>query len=171
MHLVQIFVKNPGKSITLSGALWLLMAVVGYSLTDISVKQLINCIEAETGKGVLSIFIAMSISYFYLGIFSLLVLLFARSIKLKHLKPALTFSCWWFVAMLLLFACFGLIGPLFGNIVQSGRGIIAVIIGAVIAKFGWSEHEERLARSVLIRRIASALLITCAIILFALAKQ
>ncbi len=160
-----------GKSITLSGALWLLGAVVGYSLSDINIKQLINCIEAEAGKRGLAIFTAASISYFYLGIFSLLVLLFARSIKLKHLKPALTFSCWWFAAMLLLFACFGLLGPLFGNIVQSGRGIIAVIIGAVIARFAWSEHEEKLARSVLIRRIAAALLITCSIILFALAKR
>ena len=160
-----------GKSITLSGSLWLLLAVVGYSLADISIKQLINCINNEIGEGVLTIFLAMSLSYFYLGLFSLLVILFPCSVKFKHLKPALKFSCCWFVAMFLLFACFGLIGPLFGNIVQSGRGIIAVIIGAVIAKFGWSEHEERLARSILIRRIAAALLITCAIILFSIAKQ
>lgn len=160
-----------GKSIKLSGALWLLGAVVGYSLSDISIKLLISSFETESGNRILAIFIAASIAYFYLGIFSLFVILFTRSVKLKHLKPALPFSCLWFAAMLFLFACFGLIGPLFGNIVQSGRGIIAVILGALIAKFGWSEHEKKLPHSILIRRIMAALLITGAIILFALAKQ
>jgi len=160
-----------GKSIPRDGALWLLGAIVGYSLSDIYIKQLINCIEVETGQGVLTIIIAASVAYFYLGIFSLLVILSVRSVKLKHLKPALVFSSWWFAAILLLFACFGLIGPLFGNLVQSGRGIIAVILGALIAKFAWSEHEEKLPRSVLIRRIAAALLISGAIVLFALTKK
>jgi drug/metabolite transporter (DMT)-like permease len=160
-----------GKSIPLSGGLYLLGAVVGYSLSDISIRQLINCIEVQTGKGVLAVLIAACVSYFYLGIFSLLTILLFRSVKLKHLKPAIGFSCWWFTAMLFLFACFGFIGPLFGNIVQSGRGIIAVILGAVIAKFAWSEHEEKLPRSVLIKRISAASLITCAIIIFALAQK
>ena len=160
-----------GKSIPLSSALYLLMAIVGYSLSDISIKQLINCIKVQTGEGTLTILIAASVSYFYLGIFSLLVILFTPSVKIKHLKPAIAFSCWWFAAMLFLFACFGLIGPLFGNIVQSARGIIAVLLGAAIAKFAWSEHEEKLARPVLIRRIAAALLITCSIVIFALAKK
>lgn len=160
-----------GRSIPLSSVLYLLGAVVGYSLSDISIKQLINCIEIQTGQGALTILISASLSYFYLGIFSLLIFLFSSSVKTKHLKPALAFSCWWFAAMLVLFACFGLIGPLFGNIIQSTRGIIAVILGALIAKFAWSEHEEKLSRSVFIRRIAAASLITCAIMIFALAKK
>ena len=160
-----------GKSISLSGVVWLLGAIVGYSLSDISIKQLISCIEIEAGQGVLPILIAASAAYFYLGIFSVLIILFTRSVKAKHLKPALVFSCWWFTAMLLLFACFGLIGPLFGNLVQSGRGIIAVVLGALIAKFGWSEHEKKLPGSVLIRRIAAALLIVGSIVLFALTKK
>ena len=160
-----------GKSIPLPGVLYLLGAVTGYSLSDISIKQLIDCIKVQTGGGALTVLTAASISYVYIGIFSLLVTLSTRSIKIKHLKPAVGFSCWWFAAMLFLFACFGLIGPLLGNIVQSMRGIIAVILGALIAKFAWSEHEEKLARPVLIRRIAAASLITCAIIIFALAEK
>ena len=160
-----------GKSIPLVSVLYLLAAVVGYSLSDISIKQLINCIEVQSGEGTISILTAASLSYFYLGLFSLFIILFTPSVKIKHLKPAIAFSCWWFSAMLFLFACFGLIGPLFGNIIQSTRGIIAVILGALIAKFEWSGHEEKLAHSVLIRRIAAALLISCSIIIFALAKQ
>lgn len=160
-----------GKSIPMSGVLYLLGAVIGYSLSDISIKQLIDCIRIQTGGGPLTVLVAASLAYVYIGLFSLLVILFTRTVKIKHLKPAVGFSCWWFAAMLFLFASFGIIGPLFGNIVQSMRGIIAVILGAVIAKFAWSEHEEKLARPILIRRITAASLITCAIIIFALAKK
>lgn len=159
-----------GKAIPVKGILWLLAAVVGYALSDISIKMLIDRITVTAGKGVLAMFIAATTSYFALGVFSLLVLLFVPQVKKKHLKPAIPFSCLWFSAMLFLFACFGLIGPLFGNIVQSGRGIMAVIIGVLIAKFGWSEYEEKLPRSILIRRIAAAMMITGAIILFAMGK-
>jgi len=160
-----------GKSIPFPSVLYLLGAVVGYSLSDINIKLFIDCFEVQSGERAISILIAASLSYFYLGLFSLLIILFVRSVKIKHLKPALAFSCWWFVAMLFLFACFGFIGPLFGNIIQSTRGIIAVILGAIIAKFAWSEHEEKLSRSILIRRIASALLISCAIVIYVLAKK
>jgi drug/metabolite transporter (DMT)-like permease len=159
-----------GKSIPLSGALWLIGAVAGYSLSDICIKELIDRIQEGTGKNSEAVFLAASTSYCFLGIVSVPVIISCRSMKIKLLKPALPFSCFWFAAMLFLFACFGYIGPLFGNIVQSGRGIIAVVIGALIAKFGWSEYEEKLPRSLLVRRIAAAMLITGAIILFALSK-
>ena len=159
-----------GKSIPLAGIVWLLGAVVGYSLSDISIKELIDCVQTENGKGVFSILVAASVSYFYLGIFSLVVMLFTKKVKLKHFKPAICFSCFWFAAMLLLFACFGLIGPLFGNLVQAGRGIMAVILGVVVANLGWSEHEEKISTKLLILRIIAAMLVTGSIILFAVAK-
>ena len=159
-----------GKAIPTKSVLWLLAAVIGYALSDMSIKLLIDRIAVTAGQGVLAMFIAATTSYFYLGVFSLVMVLFIPQVKVKHLKPAVPFSCLWFSAMLFLFACFGFIGPLFGNIVQSGRGIMAVVIGALIAKFGWSEYEEKLPRSILVRRIAAAMMITGAIILFAVAK-
>ncbi|MFA6714903.1 MAG: DMT family transporter [Victivallaceae bacterium] len=158
-----------GKSIPLPAVLWVVCAVVGYSLSDINIKKLIECIELENGKGLFSIITAASLAYFYLGIFSLLVMPFMRSMKIRHLKPALPFSCFWFAAMLFLFTSFALIGPLFGNIVQSVRGIMAVILGAALAKLHWTEYEEKLPYSMLFRRIAAALLICVSIVVFALA--
>ena len=160
-----------GKSIPFKCVLYLFGAIICYSLSDINIKLLINCLAPENAIGAVTIIIAASLSYFYLGIFSLLVFFLSPSIKTKHLKPAITFSCLWFAAMLFLFACFGLIGPLFGNLVQSGRGIIAVVLGALIAKFGWSEHEEKLPHSFLARRIAAALLITASIVIFSMTQK
>jgi drug/metabolite transporter (DMT)-like permease len=169
--LVGALMSNwSGKSIPLASALWLLGAVAGYSLSDISIKGLIDKLTTENTTTVQAVFLAASTSYCFLGIVSVPIIIFSRSMKIKLLKPALPFSCIWFASMLFLFSCFGQIGPLFGNIVQSGRGIIAVVIGALIAKFGWSEHEEKLSHSLLFRRIAAAMMITGAIILFALSK-
>ncbi len=159
-----------GKSIPPAGALWLSATVISYSLTDISIKQLINGIENAGTKGLPAFFLAGGLTYFYLGIFSLLVMSAGRSVKLKHLKPALPFAVCWFGAMLLLFICFGLIGPLLGNIVQSGRGILSVIIGAALAGFGWTEYEEKLPRRIFLWRLTAALLITVSIVMFVLAK-
>ncbi|MDD5728978.1 MAG: hypothetical protein PHV59_10480, partial [Victivallales bacterium] len=112
------------------------------------------------------VFMAVAVAYFYVGIFSLPLVLFFRLLKWKHLKPALPFSCCWFGGMLLLYACFWLIGPLLGNIVQSTRGTVAVILGALFARFGWMEYEQHLPHSLLARRIVATLLITAAIILY-----
>lgn len=158
-----------GKSISLAGTLWILGAVIGYSLCDIGTKKLIECVELENGKSISSMVTAASLAYFYLGVFSLMVMLFTPTVKIKHLKPALPFTCLWFGMIVFLFICFGFIGPLFGNIVQSGRGVIAVILGAVLAKFHWTEHEEKLPYPILLRRIAAALLICLSIVIFALA--
>ena len=158
-----------GESIPSEGGVWLLATLVSYSLTDICIKQLINCIENAANKGFFAFIIAASLAYFFLGIFSLLMIIITRTVKLKHLKPALPFAGWWFGTMLFLFVCFGLIGPLFGNIVQSGRGILAVIIGAIVARCGWTEYEKRLPRWIFLGRLFAALLITVSIIMFALA--
>jgi len=159
-----------GKSIPLAGLWWLLAAVLGYSLTDINIKLLIDSIEHVTGKDISAVFIAASLTYFCLGVFSLVIIMVTRTVKPPQLKPALPFAGWWFGTMLLLFACFSLIGPLLGNIVQSTRGIMAVVLGAALAGLGWTKYEEKLPRRVLFGRLAAALLITAAIIMFILAK-
>lgn len=160
-----------GQRIPLAGLLWLGTTIVSYSLNDISIKLLIDDIERAIGKGVSALFLAFGLTYFSVGLFSLIAAAVFRSIKPIHLKPALPFACWWFGAMLFLFACFGQIGPLLGNIVQSGRGIIAVIIGAVFARYSWTAYEEKLSRRILIGRLIAAFLITISIIVFVLPKS
>jgi len=54
----------------------------------------------------------------------------------------------------------------FGNILQSTRGIMAVVAGAALAHLGWHDLEERVDRATLIRRFAAAVLMTAAVCLF-----
>ena len=70
------------------------------------------------------------------------------------------FAVCWLIAMLFLFTCFGRVGTVNGNIIQSSRGIIAILLGALLAKLGFTELEEKVDWQVFVRRlIAGALMI------------
>jgi drug/metabolite transporter (DMT)-like permease len=74
----------------------------------------------------------------------------------------------WLASMAGLYICFGLVGPVFGNILQSTRGIMAVGLGALLAHLGWHELEQRVDRQTLIRRLVAAAMMTAAIAFYAL---
>ncbi len=158
-----------GGSIPVKSAMLILVACCGFSLSDTYIKILIDSLGYE------NIFFGASmagvVSYVFAGICSIPMLFIVPGISFRQLKPAMPFSICWFVAMLLLFSCFGLIGPVFGNIIQSSRGIISVIIGAIVAGYGFSTLETRLNPGLLGRRIIAAALISAAVILFILGGQ
>ena len=68
--------------------------------------------------------------------------------------------------MLFLYACFALIGTVNGNIVQSTRGIIAILIGAALSKLGFNELEEKITLNIFIRRIIAGAMMILAIVAF-----
>ena len=65
-----------------------------------------------------------------------------------------------------LYICFGLIGVVFGNIVQSTRGLFSIVIGASLAHAGWHGLETQVDRRTLTRRLLAAALMTAAIALY-----
>ena len=79
---------------------------------------------------------------------------------------ALQYAAAWLGSMVALYACFGTVGVVFGNILQSTRGIMAVVAGALLAQLGWHDLEDRVDRATLLRRLAAAGLMTAAITLF-----
>lgn len=83
-------------------------------------------------------------------------------------RAAAAYACTWLVAMAALYACFALVGAVFGNVVQSTRGIMSVVIGATLAQLGWHELEQKVDRATLVRRIGAASLMTAAIAVYVL---
>ena len=77
--------------------------------------------------------------------------------------PSLQYSLVWLAAMITLYACLGQVGAVFGNILQSTRGVMSVVIGAALAQAGCHDLEERVDRATLLKRIAAAMLMTAAI--------
>ena len=68
--------------------------------------------------------------------------------------------------MILLYFCFAEIGALFGNIVQSMRGLFSIVLGLLLANIGMTDIERRTGAGVVFRRIAGALAMTAAIALY-----
>lgn len=82
--------------------------------------------------------------------------------------PAAQYAAAWLGGMMALYACFGAVGVVFGNILQSTRGIMAVGIGAVLAHLGWHDLEQKVDRGTLLRRLIAAALMTAAIAIYAM---
>ena len=155
-----------GGTIPISAIIWIVTACTFYSLSDINIKALVDLFgQKELFNSAL---LAASLNYIICGIVALIFFfIIPNPQRWKHFKPALPFACFWFAGMLCLFGCFGSIGPVFGNIIQSSRGIISVIIGFAVAKAGHHHLESTTAGHLVIKRIIAAILMLLAVAMFA----
>jgi drug/metabolite transporter (DMT)-like permease len=148
---------------------WVLTACGGYSLSDLCIKALADPFVAELGlfQGCL---ISASLSYILAGLAGTGLALARPRAPFRVWLGAAPFAVAWFTAMLFLFACFAAIGVVYGNIVQSTRGVLSVALGSAVAAAGFVHLEERVSRGLLIRRLTAALLMALAIALFHLGR-
>lgn len=161
-----IMLNWSGGRIPWRGIMWILLACISYSLSDMNIKITIDRVAAgDTGLVIRSLFSAC-LSYIICGAIGTATLMFIPRPTLKMCTAALPFSVAWFGGMLFLFTSFGSIGPVFGNIVQSSRGLISIILGALIAMAGFPEIEKRVSRGVFMRRVFAGALMLAAIALF-----
>lgn len=142
-----------------------LLACVSYCFSDLCIKVLV---DHFVFLGILrgAVF-ATALSYIVCGAVGAVVVV----IRPKHSTQdtwlyALPFAASWFIAMIFLFSCFGLIGVVFGNILQSTRGIFSIVLGFMIAHIGFEALESKPTHRVVVQRMLAALLMTAAVVLF-----
>lgn len=164
--LAAWLLNEVGGRIPERSIMWVLGACVGYSFSDLNIRALVRCFS-EAGLVRASLF-SVCLSYTLCGSAGLLLLVFLPRTCRRMWWYALGFGAAWFAAMVFLFACFGCIDVVFGNIVQSTRGVISIGIGAAVAALGWVHVERRVRPSVIFRRALAAILMIVAIALFSL---
>lgn len=153
-----------GREMTVKNWMWVLLACLCYSLSDLSIKVLIGRFE---NMGLFHASVLCScLCYFSCGIAACGALLFLPRPPLSKWKASFPFALSWFTGMLFLFACFGSIGVVFGNIVQSTRGLISILMGSYVAARGYEHIEEKVRPRVIIVRFCAGLLMIAAIALF-----
>ena len=116
--------------------------------------------------------LATSLGYFVCGVFAAILFLLPaarRGMRIDWLHAA-PFAASWFIAMILLYACFAELNVVFGNVIQSTRGLISVVIGAHIAGLGMVHLEQAQGRKVLFRKLLAAVMMSAAISLFVLSR-
>jgi len=147
--------RIPARSLALLG-----MTILGYCLSDLSIGVLMKRLAAVEPSPAM---VGTSLTYL-LCAGATLPFIFRRDLWRPAIwQRAAPYAAAWFAAMCLLYACFGLIGVVFGNIVQSTRGVMSVAIGWLIAHIGHTHLESHVARDVFWRRVIGALLMMAAV--------
>lgn len=159
--------NNAGRKIPLASLALVLLACCGYSLSDICIKMQIGQVgEFYHGSLIkLSLFSAC-LSYTISGIVGVMILPLLKRQPAKVWRLASPFAVTWLTGIVFLFACFQQIGTVNGNIVQSTRGIWAVLIGAALAHMGKTYLEEKVPWNIVLRRLLAALLLVLGIFFY-----
>ena len=157
-----------GGKIPLKACGWLFLALLGYAISDMSIKELIGALAS--GNIVRDSLCAVALSYFFLSLM-VLPLAWRMGFRRRLLLASLPFACCWFSAILFLFGCFGTLGAIFGNVIQSSRGLISIVLSLLLARAGYTFLQEQASARVWRRRAIAALLMGLSIILFSLAQS
>lgn len=162
-----LILNNAGRRIPLGAFGWIVLACVGYSLSDICITNLTHSFQGLGVPGLMRpSLVSTFLSYILSAVFGMIAMPFVERRPLSVWKSVTPYACFWLVAMMFLFACFTLIGTVNGNIVQSTRGILAIALGAAMAKAGFTELEEKVGPTILARRYAAAVLMLLSIVCF-----
>lgn len=157
--------NETGGRLPAKAAIGLAVTIIGYSLSDFNIVILVKRLSA---CGNLAPCIGVCYSYILCGALSVPLLFIFRPFRLATWKGALPYALSWYVSMIFLFTCFSLIGVVFGNIIQSTRGLISILLGVAIAKIGLTHLETHVSKAVFWKRVLGALLMMTAITLYVL---
>lgn len=162
--LGAVWLSASGGRINMKAMIWVVIACLGYALSDLSVLYTMQSLEPL--PLIHAAAVGVCICYILCGLCS--SLLYVR-VKEKHLLWASAPSALtWLLAMMCLFACFAEIGVVFGGIVQSSRGLISILLGVLLTWVGFAYAEKMPARSVFMQRMLASVLMLVAIVLFSL---
>lgn len=149
-----------GGRISLEGLVGLGLACVSYSLSDLCIAETAGRLDAATGIGWLhASVLTLAMCYVLCGVAAVVALPLVWKPAAADWKYAAPFAFFWFGGMAFLFATFASIGVVYGNILQSTRGLMSVAVGTLLARMGQTHLETRHGRRVWIRRgLAAALM-------------
>jgi len=146
------------------------LACLLYSVSDWNIIRLVNA-AAASHPDWRSFTWATLTCYVVCALIAACFLPWLGSRKPKDWIDAGPFAGTWLAAMLFLFACFGLEGVVYGNILQSTRGIISVLLGAILAAIGMLHLETASGHGVFFRRMVAAVLMLGAVVLYGREKE
>ncbi|MCL2648773.1 MAG: hypothetical protein FWD61_17540 [Phycisphaerales bacterium] len=163
----------------------IVFACVVYSLSDWNIAILVsgvqNMIErrlslscsggvAHVRAAFLAPFCATALTYLFTGLIAAGFFPASGARDKTAWRDAVPWAAAWFLAMIFLYMCFGLIGPVLGNILQSSRGVMSILIGSLLVYRGHLHIEPFHGRRVFVRRLAAGVLMFAAVILYAVGK-
>lgn len=164
-----------GGAIPATGLAIVVVACLAFSVSDLCIVALIDALQdARHASGrplgrLPAGGLAMAITYVACGAVAVVASALRPRLRPRDRRDCLAaaeYAAAWFGGVVALYACFGLVGAMLGNVLQSTRGVMAILIGAALARGGWHDLEERVDRVTLLRRVAAAILMVAAIAIY-----
>lgn len=164
--LASLALNYSGTTLPRRAIALLLLTCIGYSLSDMCIVVLMRSLATQNLMR--ASVVAGATSYVLCGLVGLMLLPFAGGPKqvFRGWTYSVGFSFFWLLSVILLFACFSLIGAVLGTIAQSTRGIISIIIGACLGRLGMDHIEQRTAPIIFMQRLGAAILMTLSVWFF-----
>lgn len=161
---------NSVNKSSFKGIFFVAGTLVFYCLADIIETKMMMILQNSGISNLRSSFIATSMSYVSLGVISL-PLLFKVKFDKTALKLNLPYAILWLLSQYFLLACFGLVLPIFGNVILASRGIISVILGALLCYLGYKNVDANIPLKMWIKRTIAAIIMISAIALYAYSSR
>ena len=155
-----------GGRIGWAGASYLFLSLLGFATTDVTGAHLVKLMPGASVT--LEAICVMSLCYCVLGVLSGAVFV-RKQFSQRLFFGAFPYSVLWFSAMMLLFSSFGIIGVVFGTIIQAGRGVISVLFGIALARC-CGDIEPKVSARMWVRRAVMSLVMLSAMALYSLSR-
>ena len=169
--IAAVALNYSGSRLPLSSTVAVAFACVAYSASDWHITWMVVTIRDVTKDSYpLAGTLGTCMCYIVCGGLAMLFLPIAGSTQWRDWRGAIPFGLTWFIAMLFLYASFGLLDVLFGNILQSTRGLMSVALGSLLIWRGLLHLEPAAGKGVFIKRILSAALMFVAVMLYMIGK-
>ncbi len=152
--------SNPPRAVAA-----LLVTCTGYSLSDLCIVHLVEAMNVDDNLLLASVR-AMAMGHVFCGLLAIPLLPWYGSRSLAEWRGVVPYSLAWLGSMVGMFAAIALVQVVLANILQSLRGILSVILGAMVARAGHHHLEAHATRSVLVRRAIAAIMMTLGVALY-----
>jgi hypothetical protein len=169
--VAAVSLNYSGKRLSAGAIFAILFACIAYSLSDWHITLLVVAIQQSAACSFpRAAMFGAALSYIVCGVIALPFLVRYGSRQWKEWRGAIPFALAWFAGMLTLYTSFGLLNVLFGNILQSTRGLMSVAISTLLVRWGHLHLEPETGKGVFIRRLAAATLMFLAVTLYMIGK-
>lgn len=169
---------SSGGRLTLATMSLAIGACAGFVCSDLFIEQMVPAWlpsglakDQATGQQLVrASMTGMSLVYVWSGILALILFPIAKPWRKTHWRSAAPYAGSWMLAMICLFSCFALTNIILGNILQSTRGLMSILLGVLIVKLGHHHIESHVPLKVVIQRVIAAAMMIGAITLYVTAK-
>lgn len=147
-------INSSGNKPHMSTVPLVLLTCLGYCLSDLNLNVLVHSFPGS--PKIEATLFSLFATYLFGGIVTLPFLPFIKGVTKQMWREAIPHSLLWVSAMTGLYLSFAYIGIIFTVVLQSTRGLLAIIVGYFIGKHGSNDLEEQIPRTILLQRIGGA---------------